>query len=120
MKIPVLLTIFNRKDTALEALKSIKAYQPEKLYIAADGPRTHKEGEEQACADTRQAVMDAIDWPCQVQTLFREENLGCAWAMYGAISWFLEQEEWKDLLMWAHENLLLCRPLCFLLTSLEL
>ena len=85
MKIPVLLTIFNRKDTALEALKSIKAYQPEKLYIATDGPRTHKEGEEQACADTRQAVMDAIDWPCQVQTLFREENLGCAWAMYGAI-----------------------------------
>ena len=94
MKIPVLLTVFNRKDTALKALESIRVYQPEKLYIAADGHRTHKEGEEQACADTRQAVLDAIDWPCDVRTLFREENLGCAKAMFGAISWFLEQEEW--------------------------
>ncbi len=94
MKIPVLLTVFNRKDTALKALESIRVYQPEKLYVAADGHRTHKEGEEQACADTRQAVLDAIDWPCDVRTLFREENLGCAKAMFGAISWFLEQEEW--------------------------
>ena len=94
MKVPVLLTIFNRQDTALEALKSIKAYQPEKLYIAADGSRPHREGEYQACKETRQAVLDAIDWECEVQTLFRDENLGCARAMHGAISWFLEQEEW--------------------------
>ena len=93
-KVSVLLTIFNRPDAALAAFKSIKAYRPERLYIAADGPRRQKEGEDQLCQLTRKAVLDEIDWPCEVHTLLRDENLGCAKAMYGAISWFFKQEEW--------------------------
>jgi hypothetical protein len=34
-----------------------------------------------------------VDWPCEVKTLFREENLGCKYAVSGAITWFFEQEE---------------------------
>ncbi len=94
MKVPVLLTIFNRADAALAAFQSIKTYRPERLYIAADGPRKHKESEKQLCKQARKAVLDEIDWPCEVHTLLREENLGCAKAMYGAISWFMEHEEW--------------------------
>lgn len=93
-KIPVLLLVFNRKDNAMQMFEAVKKYQPEHLYIAADGPRVHKQGEVQACQDTRQALLDAIDWPCEVKTLFRDENLGCAKAVYGAISWFFENEEW--------------------------
>ena len=92
-KIPILLTIFNREDTATEAIKSIRDYKPDRLYIAADGPRRGKEEESQRCEQTRKAVLDAIDWHCDVKTLFREDNLGCAKAMYSAISWFFEQEE---------------------------
>lgn len=93
-KISVLLLVFNRKDNALKMFESVREYRPERLYIAADGPRAHKQGETQACQDTRQALLDAIDWPCEVRTLFRKENLGCAKAVYGAISWFFENEEW--------------------------
>lgn len=93
-KTPVLFTIFNRPDISVLAFKSIKEYQPQKLYIAADGPRKSKTGEEETCKDTRKAVLNEIDWPCEVKTLFRSENLGCALAMYSAISWFFEQEEW--------------------------
>jgi hypothetical protein len=34
-----------------------------------------------------------VDWDCEVQTLFRDENLGCRRAISGAISWFFEQVE---------------------------
>ena len=92
-KVAVLFLIFNRKDHALEALKYIKEYKPLHFYIAADGPRYNKEGEEKACAETRTAVLNAIDWDCEVRTLFRSSNLGCAEAVNGAINWFFETEE---------------------------
>lgn len=92
-KIPVLFLIFKRKDTALKAFESIKAYQPERLYIAADGPRTHVAGEKEECEATRKAILESIDWNCDVKTLFRDSNLGCTNAVYGGISWFFENEE---------------------------
>ena len=85
-KVPILLLVFNRKDNALQMFESVKQYKPDILYIAADGPRAHKQGEKQACDETRQALLDAVDWHCEVKTLFREENLGCAKAVYGSIS----------------------------------
>ncbi|MCD8295936.1 MAG: glycosyltransferase family 25 protein [Prevotella sp.] len=93
-KLPVLLLIFCRKDNTLEMFKSVKEYEPSRLYIAADGPRSDKPGEKEACLETRQALLDEIDWECEVKTLFRETNLGCANAVYSAICWFFENEEW--------------------------
>lgn len=34
-----------------------------------------------------------MDWPCEVKTLFREENLGCKYAVSRAITWFFGYEE---------------------------
>ena len=93
-KLAVLFTIFNRKEVSVKAFQSIKEYKPLRLYIAADGPRDSKQGEDILCKETRQAVLDEIDWECDVKTLFREENLGCANAMHGAITWFFEHEEY--------------------------
>lgn len=92
-KLPVLFLIFNRKDVSIEAFKEIKKYNTDRLYIAADGPRPTKRGEKEKCEATRQAVLDMIDWPCEVKTLFRTENLGCADAVNGAISWFFDNEK---------------------------
>ena len=93
-KVPVLFLIFKRKDEALKCLQQIREYKPERFYIAADGPRATVEGEREACEETRKAVLDAIDWDCKVETLFRDGNLGCTTAVYGGISWFFEHEEW--------------------------
>lgn len=91
--IPILLITFNRPDSVLKVLDTIRDVKPERIYIAADGPREHKEGEEQVCIETRQAVLNAIDWDCKVQTLFQEKNLGSGLAPSTAISWFFEHEE---------------------------
>ncbi len=93
-KIPILVLAFNRADHVAEAMKAIREYQPERLYLECDGPRLHKEGEKEAVKATQKAMLDAVDWPCQVKTLFREENLGCANAVNDAITWFFNNEEY--------------------------
>ena len=90
---PVLFLIFNRRDAALESLARIREARPARMFVAADGPRPHKEGEAEKCAETRAAVLDAIDWPCEVKTLLRETNLGCGRAVSGAADWFFENVE---------------------------
>jgi hypothetical protein len=87
---PVLFLIFNRPDTTQLVFDRIRQARPPQLFIAADGPRTHKTGEAALCEQTRQ-IADQVDWPCDVQTLFREQNLGCKRAVSSAIDWFFSQ-----------------------------
>lgn len=94
MKIPILVLAFNRADHVVKAMEAIREYKPRKLYLECDGARYSKKGEAEAVSLTRKTMINMIDWPCEVKTLFREENLGCANAVYGAINWFFEHEEW--------------------------
>lgn len=89
---PVLLIIFNRPQTTRVVFEAIRQARPRQLFIAADGPRSHKEGEAQRCNETRQVVAN-IDWDCTVHTLFRDNNQGCGRGVSGAISWFFEHVE---------------------------
>lgn len=93
LKAPVLFLIFNRPEVSLQVFKSIAAAQPEQLFIAADGPRLNNEEDRQLCQKTRELVLAAINWPCKVETLFREENLGCRRAVSEGISWFFSYVE---------------------------
>lgn len=72
-------------------MDAIRAARPQRLYVAADGPRDGKAGEEERCAEVRR-IATQVDWPCEVRTLFRERNLGCRNAVSSAITWFFEQE----------------------------
>ena len=90
-KIPVLLLVFNRPETTVRVMEAIRAARPQKLYVAADGPRDGKAGEAERCAEVRRLAAQ-VDWPCEVRTLFRERNLGCRIAVSSAITWFFEQE----------------------------
>ncbi len=92
LKTPILFLIFNRPDTTQKVFEQIAKQKPERLYIAADGPRDLKKGELQLCEATRK-IVESITWPCEVKRLYRENNLGCKIAISGAINWFFEQEE---------------------------
>lgn len=93
-KIPVLVLAFNRADNVKKSLNAIRNYRPDKIYLACDGPRKNNKRDIAAVADTRQTMLDAIDWDCKVYTLFRNENLGCANGVNDAISWFFNHEEY--------------------------
>ena len=91
---PVLLLVFRRPETTAKVMAAIRAARPERLYVAADGPRPGRPEEAQRCAEARR-VATAVDWPCEVKTLFREENLRGPRAVSGAISDPINH--WQDL-----------------------
>jgi hypothetical protein len=91
-KSPVLFLIFNRPDVTARVFESIRAARPSLLYVAADGARLDREGEAERCQQVRD-IATAVDWDCEVKTLFRDENLGCGKAVSGAITWFFENVE---------------------------
>ncbi|WOO41434.1 hypothetical protein [Rubellicoccus peritrichatus] len=86
---PVLLIIFNRPETTDKVFARIREIRPKHLYIGADGPRSDVEGEDAKCRKARK-IVDGVDWPCEVKTLFREKNLGCRKAVSESITWFFE------------------------------
>lgn len=89
---PVLFLVFNRPDTTQKVFEAIRQARPSRLYIAADGPRSERLGEAEKVQAVRDYVMNHIDWPCEVKTLFRDSNLGCRLAVSTAIDWFFENE----------------------------
>lgn len=89
---PILFLIFNRPEVTFSVFERIRDVQPLYLFIAADGPRSSKPEEAELCKQTR-SIVEKIDWPCVVKTLFRDENIGCAKGVSSAITWFFEQVE---------------------------
>ena len=86
---PVLVIAFNRPDHLSVLMDRLREVQPTQLFIAVDGPRPHKAGElerVQACRD----LSTTVDWPCDVQTNFQNDNLGCGLGVSTAISWFFD------------------------------
>lgn len=91
-KSAVLLIIFNRLDTTKLVFEAIRRAKPPRLYLAADGPRAYSNTDGVNCQMAR-SIINAVDWDCEVKTLFRERNLGCKYAVSGAIDWFFEHEQ---------------------------
>ncbi len=89
---PVALLIFNRPATTAQVFKAITQARPSKLLVVADGPRANRAGEAEKCQQTR-AILDQIDWPCELITNFSETNLGCKARVASGLDWIFEQVE---------------------------
>lgn len=95
MKILILqffFLIFNRPSITQNVFDQIKKIKPLFLFVAADGPRQEIEDDKINCELTKD-IIKQIDWDCKLKTLYREENLGCGFAVSSAISWFFEHVE---------------------------
>lgn len=90
LKTPVLLLMYNRPDLALKVFYEIRKVRPEKLYLAVDGP---KNDSDQMCINLCKEIENLVDWPCEINKLYREKNLGCKLAVSSAIDWFFYHEE---------------------------
>ena len=89
---PVALIIFNRPDTAERVFAAIRQAKPLKLLVIADGPRLDRPDEVEKCAATR-AVIDRVDWECEVITNYSDINLGCKRRPSSGIDWVFSQVE---------------------------
>jgi hypothetical protein len=90
---PILFLIFNRLETTKRVFDEIKKARPKQLFIASDGPRENKVGEKEVVEKIREYVLKNINWKCKVKTLFRKKNIGCKYAVSGAIDWFFDNVE---------------------------
>ncbi len=92
MKVPVAFLIFKRPDTTEKVFEAIRQARPPKLLVVADGPRADKPGEAEKCAATR-AIIDRVDWDCEVIKHYADVNLGCKKCVSSGITWVFEQVE---------------------------
>jgi hypothetical protein len=86
---PVALMMFNRPDLTAQVFEAIRAARPKRLLVVADGPRN--DAERVRCLETRAVIK--VDWPCDLETNYSEQNLGCKRRVGTGISWVFEQCE---------------------------
>ena len=91
-KTPILFVIFNRRDVTAVVFNEIRKVKPSKLFIVADGPRLERAGEKEKCEETR-AIIESIDWECEVFKNYSDTNLGCKKRVSSGIDWFFENVE---------------------------
>lgn len=92
MKTSVALLIFNRPETTQKVFESIRNVKPPKLFVIADGPRNELPEEAEKCAAAR-AIVERVDWDCEVLKNYSDINLGCGPRPASGISWVFEQVE---------------------------
>jgi len=81
---PVVFMIFNRPDFTGRVFEAIARARPKQLFVVADGPRFSED--EEKCSQSR-AVIDRVDWTCDVFKNYSETNLGCGRRISSGIDW---------------------------------
>lgn len=92
-KVPILLIVFNRLDCVRKVFESVRQYQPDQLFLAADGPRVEEPADAVKCSEVREWLVSHVDWKCDVKKRFLDHNVGCGYGPSGAITWFFEHVE---------------------------
>lgn len=76
--VPIVLLVFNRPGNTRTVLDSIRSIRPRRLFVVADGPREGVTRDRSMTEEVRRAIVDGVDWPCELDLTFRDTNLGCA------------------------------------------
>ena len=87
---PVALFVFNRPRLAARVFEAIRQVRPPKLFLIADGPRHN---EDKPKCDASRALVDQIDWECELFTNFSETNLGSGLRVASGLDWVFGQSE---------------------------
>lgn len=84
MNTAIALAVFNRPDITESVFEAIAQARPSRLFVFADGPRSPAEAE--LCERAR-AVVEEVDWDCDVKYDYSDENLGCKRRITSGIDW---------------------------------
>lgn len=90
---PVAVVIFKRPEPLKQLLDVIRKVEPPEMYVVADGPRDHVDGEARKVQETREFVEENIDWECEVKKNYADENLGGPVRYPTGLDWVFENTE---------------------------
>jgi hypothetical protein len=82
----VAILIFDRPETTAMVFEAIRNARPRRLLVVADGPRPDQAGEAERCAAAR-AIVERVDWECELSTNYSEINLGCGLRVSSGLDW---------------------------------
>ena len=89
-RVPVVLVLFNRPEETRRVFAAIRAARPSWLFVIADGPRSGVPGEADRCAEAL-AVVDSVDWECDVRSSVSPTNLGCRDRVTSGLDWVFSE-----------------------------
>jgi hypothetical protein len=90
MKIPILLLVYNRYEETRKLIKILRKIKPNKIYIAADGPKLQDKNDFVECLKVRK-LFDQIKWKCKIYKHYNNNNLGCKISISRSINWFFKK-----------------------------
>ena len=84
--VAVLVIFFTRAEMLQRTFEAVRKARPTRLLLYQDGPRNEEDARMVEAA--RQVVADeTIDWPCNVQRNYHQENAGLWPSTYNAMRW---------------------------------
>ena len=87
---PIALTIFNRPEDTRRTFETIRRAKPPKLFLIADAGRNEKEHAD--CIAAR-AVVENVDWECEVFKNYADTNMGARMRLATGITWVFEHTD---------------------------
>lgn len=88
---PIAFVFFNKNDTTKQVFCKIKENKPKKLYLISDGGRD--DNEKHVVKELRDWVESQIDWECNYEEIYADENMGCKNRIVSGISYVLNIEK---------------------------
>jgi hypothetical protein len=85
-KTPVLLLGYNRPQQMRGLIQSLAPLKPKLLLLAVDGPKNTRSNDVDLVRQTQNLVSE-ITWDAEIQTRFRDSNLGLRKAVVDAVTW---------------------------------
>lgn len=87
--VSVLLLIYNRPQETERVLQAVRKARPNRLFVSGDGPKDN--GVDFDLVKLTRSLISEFDWPCQIETRYLDENLGCRQAVTSGLDWFFGQ-----------------------------
>lgn len=73
-----------------QVFQAIRSLEPRQLLVIADGARSAVPSDRQNCLEAR-AILEEVDWDCDLKTQFSEINLGCDQRLPTGLDWVFSQ-----------------------------
>lgn len=94
-KIPIAIFFYNRPNLLKQLWAVIEKVRPSHLLLVADGARNDEDEKKvEAC----RAIVSDIHWPCKVQQLYRNHNLGVGPSVAKGLDWVFSQVDYAIIL----------------------
>ena len=82
---PVVLLGYHRPELTAEVFETIRKAQPRQLFLVMDGPNPAVLGDAALVSRTR-AVVELVDWKCEVRKIYAPHNLGLKKRVYSGLN----------------------------------